>query len=94
MNTEKAVQALTRAMERKVWREDGWEVPAIDVQEALDALAAPTEEQLLKDLKSARDYSYEANMGDYSMASINHAAAMVAEAKQALEDAGYEVPTW
>lgn len=32
--------ALTRAMSRKEWREDGWEVPAIDVQDAFDALAA------------------------------------------------------
>lgn len=34
-----AKAALTRALDRKAWREDGWEVPAIDVQEALDALS-------------------------------------------------------
>lgn len=44
MVNEQAVRALTRALERKVWREDGWEVPAIDVQEALDALTAHSEE--------------------------------------------------
>jgi len=60
----------------------------------------PTPEQeaeharLLKALQSARNYSYEANMGDYSMASIKHAKAQVDAAKQALIDAGYEVPTW
>lgn len=50
--------------------------------------------RLLKDLEHARNYSYEANMGDYSMASINSAKAQVDAAKQALTDAGYEVPTW
>lgn len=50
--------------------------------------------RLLKRLQSARNYSYEATMGDYSMDSINRAQAQVTEAKQALEDAGYEVPTW
>lgn len=51
-------------------------------------------EALLARLQSARNYSYEANMGDYSIESINRAQHMVAEAKQALIDAGYEVPTW
>lgn len=50
--------------------------------------------RLLKALEHARNYSYEANMGDYSMASINSAKAQVDAAKQALIDAGYEVPTW
>lgn len=35
---EMAVSVLTGAMTRKAWREDGWEVPAIDVQRALDIL--------------------------------------------------------
>lgn len=35
-----ARRALTRALSLKVWQEDGWEVPAIDVQEALDILNA------------------------------------------------------
>lgn len=30
--------ALEKALSRKAWREDGWEVPAIDVQQALDIL--------------------------------------------------------
>ncbi|KQQ65061.1 hypothetical protein ASF63_13905 [Microbacterium sp. Leaf320] len=34
-----AKTALSRALSRKQWREDGWEAPAIDVQEALDALS-------------------------------------------------------
>ena len=38
--TDRAIQALERALSRKEWREDGWEVPAIDAQEALDALKA------------------------------------------------------
>lgn len=31
-------RVLVRAMGRRTWRDDGWEVPAIDVQEALDIL--------------------------------------------------------
>lgn len=33
---EEAAKVLRRALGRKVWREDGWEVPAIDAQQALD----------------------------------------------------------
>lgn len=35
-----ARRALERALNLKVWNDDGWEVPAIDVQEALDILNA------------------------------------------------------
>lgn len=45
MSTEaenEAREALERALSRKVWREDGWEVPAIEVQAALDILAERT----------------------------------------------------
>ena len=50
--------------------------------------------RLIKRLESARNYSYEATMGDYSMSSINRAQVQVEAAKQALIDAGYEVPEW
>lgn len=50
--------------------------------------------RLLKNLGRARDRSYEATMGDYSMVSINNAQAQVEAAKKAFTDAGYEVPTW
>lgn len=51
-------------------------------------------EVLLKDLQNARDYSYEASMGDYSMASITRAKEDVDAAKKNLTDAGYEIPEW
>lgn len=53
-----------------------------------------TEAELLARLESARNYSIEANMGDYSIASINRAAEGVRVAKQALIDAGFDVPEW
>lgn len=49
---------------------------------------------LLRKLQNAREYSMECNMNDYSMASINRAAAQVAEAKAAVIAAGLEVPAW
>lgn len=49
---------------------------------------------LLADLQNARDYSYEANMGDYSLASIDRAREDVEAAKKNLTDAGYEIPEW
>lgn len=51
-------------------------------------------EILLSDLKSARNYSYEATMSDYSMATINHAAQSVKDAEKNLIAAGYEIPEW
>lgn len=62
--------------------------------EGYDLAEVKTEAQMLKDLKNARDYSYEATMSDYSMQSINHAQRGVEDATKALKDAGYEVPTW
>ena len=50
--------------------------------------------RLLKALQDARNYSYEATMSDYSMASINSAKDQVEKAKRDLINAGYEVPTW
>lgn len=62
-------------------------------REELENLEAE-HQRMLKALQSARNYSMEANMGDYSMSSINRAQTMVQEAKQALIDAGYEIPAW
>lgn len=56
----------------------------------IDAHSEAGHEILLKDLQNARNYSMEANLGDYSMASINRAAEQVKEAKKNLIDAGYE----
>lgn len=51
-------------------------------------------EVLLTDLQKARDYSYEALMGDYSIGSIRRAQEEVTQAAQNLTDAGYEIPEW
>lgn len=34
----KAVKVLEQTMLKMTWRKDGWEVPSIDVQRALDVL--------------------------------------------------------
>lgn len=60
----------------------------------IDAHSEAGHEILLKDLENARNYSYEANMGDYSMSSINAAKERLDAAKKNLTDAGYEIPEW
>lgn len=55
-----AKTALSRALSRKKWREDGWEAPAIDVQEALDALSGsevpePSAEEWAARVNAARE---------------------------------------
>lgn len=60
----------------------------------IDAAGEVGHDILLKDLQNARNYSMEATLGDYSMASINRAKVQIEEAKQNLIDAGYEVPEW
>lgn len=94
-----AAETLEEATARaeRVSKIDGikWaEVIDIYTDETVERFKAKNEEQLLKDLQDAREYSYTANMGDYSMSSIKDAQEQVQVATQALKDAGFEVPTW
>lgn len=49
---------------------------------------------LHRSLESARNYSYEANMGDYSMDSIRGAKRRLDAIKRTFEDVGLEIPAW
>jgi hypothetical protein len=57
-----------------------------------DATTCP--DCLLVLLTRARNYSYEATMGDYSMGSINRAAADLAAIKNRYAELGLELPAW
>ena len=59
-----------------------------------EAVVAEEQESALKELQSARNYSMEANMSDYSMASINHAKERLDAAKERVLAAGLELPEW
>lgn len=96
MNSHERKLALTQSIEDLEYIADfpGSVLPLLEKRR--DELDALKEEyaRLLKNLDRARNYSYEATMGDYSMASINNAQERVEAAKKAFTDAGYEVPTW
>lgn len=71
---------------------------ALDLEEAMAAvrlgrraaLSMLDDEALLKRHAAAANYSYEANMSDYSMGSINRAAEDLADVKAVLESRGFD----
>lgn len=74
----RAKLALTRALSRKEWREDGWEVPAIDVQEALDALSRSEEPRSCSEVHPTTEHlvSHAAEQDEPSDAQVE--AALIA----------------